>query len=183
MTDKLQQTIKEELAKLPQENQNAINALDWVKITEEIGKKNLLTESEINDLQVETLLIMVDLEDPKAYANNIENNIDTSKEEAEKIAGEVTEKIFIPINNILVEIIKKRIKVKNPNHEQNLNFILSGGDYSSFMEIPPTLDKEGAGGGNPIQSPPRSDLGRSTPPSKGGEGTNLMNDIKSKFTI
>ena len=107
MTDKLQQTIKEELAKLPQENQNAINALDWVKITEEIGKKNLLTESEINDLQVETLLIMVDLEDPKAYANNIENNIDTSKEEAEKIAGEVTEKIFIPINNILVEKIKK----------------------------------------------------------------------------
>jgi len=134
MTEKLKNIIKEEMAKLPKENQEAINTFDWVNIAEEIGKKYLLDESEINDLQVETLLILIGLEDPDLYANNIENNVGTSKDEANKIAEEVIQKIFVPINGILIEDIKKSGKSKNPNTEQTLNFILSGGDYSSFLE-------------------------------------------------
>ena len=108
MTEKLKNIIKEEMAKLPKENQEAINTFDWVNIAEEIGKKYLLDESEINDLQVETLLILIGLEDPDLYANNIENNVGTSKDEANKIAEEVIQKIFVPINGILIEDIKKR---------------------------------------------------------------------------
>ena len=32
------------------------------------------------------------------------------------------------------ENIKKNLQNKRLNHEQNLNFILSGGDYSAFVE-------------------------------------------------
>jgi hypothetical protein len=134
MTEKLKTVIKREINKLPKENQEAINAFDWVKTAEEIGKKYLLTESEINDLQVQTLLVLIGLEDSDYYQQNVEREVGTSKNEAEKIAVEVVQKIFTPISNIIIENIKKSEKIKNSNHEQNLNFILSGGDYSAFVE-------------------------------------------------
>ena len=87
MTEKLQQTIKEEVLKLPKETQEAINTFDWGSMAEEIGKKYLLSESEINDFQVETLLVLVGLEDGNLYALNIENNVGISKDEAIKITG------------------------------------------------------------------------------------------------
>jgi hypothetical protein len=148
MTEKLKQIIQEEVAKLPKEAQEAIQSLDWANIAEEIGKKYFLTESEINDLQTETLLVLIGIESADDCTQNVEDNVGTSKDEAEKISAEVLQKIFTPIHNILLENIKKSDKVKNPNWEQSLNFILSGGDYSAFI--------------NPT-NPPRSDLGRSTP--------------------
>src|SRR3989344_2165392 len=98
MTEKLKQIIKEEVLKLPKEVQEAINSLDWRGIAEEIGKKYKLNESEINDFQVETLLILVGLEEAEFYVRNIENNVGTSKDEAEKISREAFERIFIPID-------------------------------------------------------------------------------------
>lgn len=134
MTEKLKQKIKEEVAKLPKENQEAINAFGWEAISEDIGKKYLISESEINDFQVETLLVLIGLTDPEEYARHIENEIGTSKAEAEKISEEVFQKIFIPIGEAIVENIKKSDKLKNPDFNQNLDFILSGGDFSSFMK-------------------------------------------------
>jgi hypothetical protein len=134
MTDKLQQTIKEEVAKLPKDNQEVINNFGWEKITEEIGKKYLLSDNEINNFQVETLLILIGLEDLELYANNVENEVGTSKNEANKISEEVLKKIFTPISDILIENIKKSGKSKNPSWDKNLDFILSNGDYSAFME-------------------------------------------------
>ncbi|MFH1366198.1 MAG: hypothetical protein ABIG99_02325 [Patescibacteria group bacterium] len=179
MTEKLKQTIKEEVGKLPKENQDVINNFGWEKISEEIGKKFLLTESEINDLQVETLLILIGLQDPDEYAQNVENNIGTSKAEAEKIADEVLQKIFTPINDILIENIKKSGVIKDTNTEQNLNFILSGGDYSVFVtEKAPPLNEEKKN--TPIITPSLADIKanmqKTTPPPK-------MTDIKNKFTI
>jgi hypothetical protein len=132
MTEKLKQIIKEEMVKLPKEAQEAINAFDWEKISEEIGQKYLLNEAEINDFQVETFLVLIGLEYPDSYANNIENEVGTSAEEAEKIADEAEEKIFTPIYNTLEENIKKSSQGKN-HWQQNLDFVLSGGDYSAFL--------------------------------------------------
>lgn len=134
MTDKLKQIIQREVTKLPKENQEVINNFGWEKITEEIGKKYLLSDDEANIFQAETLVVLVGLEDPDYYAQIIENEVGTSKDEARKISDEVFEKIFTPINNILIENIKKSEKDKNANAEQNLDFILSGGDYSAFLE-------------------------------------------------
>ncbi len=189
MTEKLKQTIQEEVMKLPKDAQEAINSFDWVNISGEIGRKYLLTEDEINDLQVETLLVLVGLEDGEYFAQNIENNVVTTKDEAEKIDEEIFKKIFTPINNIMEENIRKSAISKNPDATQTLNFILSGGDYSAFVEVPPRLVEEGAGGGNSEfrKSPPRP-LG--TPPPQGGGEKNTipvkpkrMTDIKTSFKI
>jgi hypothetical protein len=133
MTNKLQQTIKEELAKLPKENQEAINAVDWVLVSSDIGKRNRLNEDEINNLQVEILLELIGMEDPEVFAGNIEDEVGTSKEEAKKISKEVFEKIFDPINEKLLENIKKSEKIRNTAPEQTIDFILSGGDYSTLV--------------------------------------------------
>ena len=134
MTEKLKETIKEELAELPKEMQNAINAFDWVKIAEEIGEKHSLDENEINNFQLETLLVLVGATDPEFYAINIENQVETTNSEAESISDEVFKKIFNPINNLIIENIKKTLQGKNSNWVQTLDFILSGGDYSVFLE-------------------------------------------------
>lgn len=162
MTEKLKQIIQEEVGKLPKEAQDAINALDWAKTAEEIGKKRVLSESEINDFQVETLLILTGIEDPNLYALNIENEVGVSKGEAEKIAGEAAEKIFIPINDIYIENIKKSGKIINSKWDQNLNFVLSGGNYQSFID--PTRENFPRDGNN-IPIKPK------------------ITDIKNKFTI
>src|SRR3989338_2449559 len=119
MTEKLKQIIKDEVGKLPKETQEAINSLDWGSIAEEIGKKYLLTESGINDFQVETLLVLVGLESLDLYALHIENNVGTSTEEANKIAAEADQKILTPIYEKIKEGIKNNLPNKNRNLEQS----------------------------------------------------------------
>ena len=142
MTEKLRQIIKEEVIKLPKELQYSINSLDWGKISEEIGKKYLLNESEINDLQVETGLVLIGLADINEYTLNIENNVGTSKNVAEKITMEINQKIFNQIAMAISRKIEENLKNKNINWKQTLNFILSGGDYSIFMEKDNNLDTD-----------------------------------------
>ena len=166
MTEKLKQTIQEEVMKLPKETQEAVASLDWASIAEEIGKKYLLLESEINDLQVETLLVLAGLEDGEFFPQNIESNVETSKDEAIKIAEEVNQKIFTPISNILTEKIKNNLRTKNPNSTQTLNFILSGGDYSVFLNS-----------SRPAPNPNTTSENNLKP------NTRPMTDFKDKFTI
>src|SRR6266496_3982488 len=99
MTEKLKQIAQEEIIKLPKEAQDVINAFDWAKVAEEIGSKFLINDVEVNNFEVETLLVLVGLEDLESYARNIENEVGTSKDEAIKLAEEAKEKIFAPIYN------------------------------------------------------------------------------------
>lgn len=133
MTEKLQQKMKTEIAKLPKEKQDAINAVEWGKISEEIGKKYKLSENEINELQLETGLVLLGLVEFNIYKLNVEN-IGLTKDETEKIVMEVLEKIFTPVATIIESSIKNAMKNQNINWNQRVNFIISGGDYSNFME-------------------------------------------------
>ncbi|OGI60366.1 hypothetical protein A2641_01460 [Candidatus Nomurabacteria bacterium RIFCSPHIGHO2_01_FULL_37_25] len=134
ITEKSKNLIGEEMLSLPKEMRDAINSFYWEKMSEEIGRKYLLNENEIETLQLETASFLLGLVDEDAYAGNIEDEVGTSKDEAKKISEEIFQKIFTPINNTFEENIKKNMPNRNPNAEQNLNFILSGGDYSVFME-------------------------------------------------
>ncbi len=97
MTEKLQQTIQEEVSAMSKEAQQAISSVDWLKIVEEIGKKFDLEEEEVEDLQLETLLVITGTVDMEFYAINIENHVNTTTEKAKNISAEVTQKIFNPI--------------------------------------------------------------------------------------
>ncbi len=133
MTDTLKQSIQEQVSKLPKEIQDAINSFDWVKSTEEMGATYSLDEEQLSNFQAETALVLTGLVDPQFYAINIENHVETTKEQSERISDEASQRIFIPIRNILDENIKKNLKDKNVDWRQNVDFVLSGGDYSHFL--------------------------------------------------
>lgn len=114
MTEELKQKMEEEIIKLPKEKREAINDFDWAKKTEEIGKKHLLTEDEINDFQLETGLVLIGLVDLDLYLINIENEIGTSKDEAEKIALEVFNEVFTPISTSIEIPIKNKSFILDP---------------------------------------------------------------------
>ena len=136
MTDKLQQIIKAEIGKLPLENQKVLNDFGWEKMSEEIGVKYELDEVTLNNVQVEILLALVGVTDLEFFPINIENQAELIKPTAEKLAREIIEKIFIPIQNILLERIKSGDKTKSTDWRQNVDFVVSGGDYSAFLEKP-----------------------------------------------
>jgi hypothetical protein len=134
MENESYQTIKDELSKLPRETQAAIESLDWLNLVEEISLKHLLTEEETVILQKEVFLALLGLRHADALITNIEDNVGTTKEGATEIAKDLHEKIFVPVANKIEENIKEKIKNSEINFEQTVDFILSGGDYSSFVE-------------------------------------------------
>lgn len=134
MTEKLKQIIKEELIKLPEESQEVINTFDWGTISEEIGKKYLLDNNEINGLQTEIFLVLSGIVEEDFLSLNIENRVGTSKNEAIKITEEVNQQIFKPMLEQLELLVKNNLNSKNQSWEQRINFIISGGDYSVFTQ-------------------------------------------------
>ena len=185
ITEKSKAIIKEEMLALPKEVREAVELSNWEKISEEIGKKYLLDEDEIETLQLETASFLLGLVDEDAYPRDIEDEVGTSREEAEKISGEIFEKIFEPIDSAITENIKRSGKDKSPKPDQTIDFILSGGDYSNFLEERETQTPSGS----PLVGGEES----SRPTKRGdGEGQNQTNapvkprtitDIKSKFTV
>ena len=119
---------------LPKEVQEAIDISNWENMSAEIGKRYLLDENEINTLQLETASFLLGLVDEELYTKNIEDSVGISKNEAEKIAEEVNQKIFRPIYETLSKNIEEKLKNKSPNWKHTVDFITSGGDYSAFME-------------------------------------------------
>jgi hypothetical protein len=133
MNTKLQNIIQEELTILPKEMRELINNFDWDKKIEEICKKYNFTEDKIFPLQIETSLVILGIVDPVFYYENIKNNVVLTDNESKEVEDEVNKKIFIPMYDILTENIKKSLKDKVINWQQNLNFILSGGDFTVFI--------------------------------------------------
>lgn len=142
MTEKLQKISQREFAKLPKEMQEAISNIDWAKISEGICRKHNLNESETNDVQTEIVLVLAGLVDGNFLAVNLENQVNLTKEEAEGIAKEAFVNIFYPLITGFQEKVKKANKDKNSTWEQNVNFIMSGGDYAAFIDSPTRTEEE-----------------------------------------
>ncbi len=121
MTEKLKQKVKEELKIIPKRNRDAINSLNWDKISTEIAESYLSTDSETNNLQVEILLVLIGLEPAENFNLNIERNLIISKNTANKINDEVVKKIFEP----MVE------KISSPNIKNNEGIKIK--DNSSYQ--------------------------------------------------
>ena len=168
--------MKEEMLKLPQEIQEAINAFNWATISEEIGKKYFADEEAVNSFQTETGLVLAGLVDPALYAQNIENEVGTSKDEAEKIANEAVKKIFEPMGNKIESVLKSKGKDQEADYSQNINFILSGGNYMAFLER--RTD-------NPDEKTPTNNTIIKTETPKENLLVNFLKkeDVKSKFNI
>jgi hypothetical protein len=100
----LQESIKEQISKLPKANQQAINSFDWEKQCRVIGEKHNLMDSEITGLKAEVTLVLVGLSDLRTLHRYIDDEIGGTG--WQEIESYVIENIFSPIGEIL-EIIEK----------------------------------------------------------------------------
>jgi hypothetical protein len=141
MTEKIKKTIDEQISKMPATLQEAVNSFDWIAIVYKIGEENKLLDEDINIITLETVLVMSNLIEPESFAKYIEDQIGFSKEDCIAIAKEIDLKVFKPISRKITEKIKDNLKNKTPDTQQNLNFVLSGGDYSAFVEQPGSRSK------------------------------------------
>ena len=134
MTDKLKKIIEEEIGKLPARHQKAIGSLDWAGLTESIAARYDLLPDEINDLQVEVLLVLTGLSDPEIFASTIEDELGLTAEEAQKIGGEITEKILIPINDLLAQSSAEVSRMEETPTSVSGPSVILAEEYSSSLE-------------------------------------------------
>ena len=136
MNENLKNLIEEYVSALPKEIQEIVTAFDWASISSQIGKENYLSDEQINDLQVETALVLVGLTKVEYFTKNIEDKVGISDADAKKIAVETLNKIFKVVSEKTAELIRNRKSGSELSWNQNVKFILSGGDYLSLLEIP-----------------------------------------------
>ena len=134
MKEELKQKIQILLNQLPKQVEGVINSFDWEQKIIEIGKEQLLDNNEINILINEIALVLIMEKDKTLLSLNIENNIGISKNEAKKITEKIDQKIFNPLTQKIESSVKNQITVNPPTWDQTVNFIISGGDYSAFLD-------------------------------------------------
>ncbi len=133
MNKQIIENIKKEIKEMPEYKSGAINSIDWMDASQEIGKKFLLNLDETEILQTETGLVLVGASDLEQYITNVED-IGISKNETMNLVKEIFDKIFEPIAKITEENLKKSLNNMNIKWDQRMRFVLSGGDYSFFMK-------------------------------------------------
>jgi len=136
MTEEIKQKIQEQIDLLPKDSQQAIASFDWMKESQNIAKTYNLFDEEVDDLIIEVGLLISGVSYPEEFVTNIEDEVGTTKEDAEKISDEVLEKILKPIAKSREEIIKQNIKNNPQPWDKEMKFVLSGGDYSHLGDRP-----------------------------------------------
>lgn len=102
MNDKLRQQFEEQLTYLPDINQQAMRSFDWATELISIGHGYGLHIDQLEDLQIETMLVMVGLTPPEKYQDELITRLALSPIEADRIIEEVNKRIFSPIHNYIV---------------------------------------------------------------------------------
>lgn len=102
MNEKLKQQFEEQLTYLPDINQQALKSFDWATELISIGHGYGLHVDQLEDLQIETMLVMVGLTPPDQYETELITRLALSPIEATRIIEEVNKKIFSPIHDYIV---------------------------------------------------------------------------------
>lgn len=102
MNDKLRQQFEEQLTYLPDINQQAMRSFDWATELISIGHGYGLHVDQLEDLQIETMLVMVGLTPPEKYQEELITRLALSPIEADRIIEEVNKRILSPIHDYIV---------------------------------------------------------------------------------
>lgn len=102
MNEKIRQQFEEQLAYLPEINQRALKSFDWATELVAIGKTYGLHIDELEELQIETMLLLVGLTSPDDYEKELIERLAISPIEAGKIIEDVNKRVFSPIHDYIV---------------------------------------------------------------------------------
>jgi|GEM_PF-4621169 len=145
MTSETEKIISEQWENLPQEVRRFFDDPNWKDKISKVAADNSLTDTQFRVFMTETLLVILGLSDPETYMLEIRDRLGVVEEKAVTIAAQVENKVFGNLKNKMkefyatgptVNVVSKEkiqnVKALNPLWSENLDFILSGGDYSAF---------------------------------------------------
>ncbi len=171
MDENTKEIIQNEFASLPEPIQKLILSPSYQKTLSEIGEEFGLNQKELYALEGETTLAVMGLSPLDKFEDGLVGSMYIEREKAQRIALEIDEKVFSLIRDLL-EIMNEKDEDREHHWQQNLNFIMSGGDHEALM-IPPTNE-------NSYIPDTKSDNNQKV----GGyvlENESKITDIKNKF--
>ncbi|HEV7424018.1 MAG TPA: hypothetical protein VGO21_02390 [Candidatus Paceibacterota bacterium] len=137
MDPETQNIIKKQMEKLPTEIRKLFSDTELNNKILTIGKTNGLTAEQIGILQLEIDLVLLGLVYVDDFPNELEENLKIDSVKLDNITNDTSIQIFRKIRVHLQEVYEKTnedLEEKNSDWEENIGFILSGGDYSNFTE-------------------------------------------------
>ena len=112
--DALQIRIEKAKADLPQETVQAINTVDWRQALLDIKNKKGFSIEKLEDLELETELMLCGLSNPSNYEKEIRERMSLSPTEAKDIVNEMNDKVFKKIRDAFAKIMEeKNSKIEN----------------------------------------------------------------------
>ena len=102
--DNIEQIIKEQLVKLPEDVRKAISSVDLRDKVKKISEKHHLHIDQAGILETETVLVMLGLESTDNYRGNLKKELQISDTSAQAITFDVNKEIFMPIRESLKKI-------------------------------------------------------------------------------
>lgn len=111
-----EQILRARFEQLPEDVQKAIIATPWKDKLAQIANKHNLHIDQEGHLGEETVIVMFGLDHPDNLAYNIAEHVEVSEEEAEAIAEDLNNEIFLKIRESLKKVIEKR---GNEGEEEN----------------------------------------------------------------
>ncbi|MFH1608836.1 MAG: hypothetical protein ABH951_02345 [Patescibacteria group bacterium] len=119
--DTLQIKIDEAKKNLSEETLSAINAVDWRSVILSMREKRGYSFSQLEDLEIETELVLYGLVSPENYQKELEQKMNIPREESVQLLEELNEFIFNKIRNQLVKNTEKvKIPVTQGKYERKL---------------------------------------------------------------
>jgi hypothetical protein len=170
--DLLQIKIENAKKQLPEETLAAIAAVPWQAEIIKMRETRGYSFEQLGDLELETELLLCGLLSPKDYPKELQNRMKISAGAANDLMEEMNKLVFSKIKEELIKGTegKKIVEKETNQEEENIQIFKNHGiEILGESDLnPPLLAKEGAGGGNLKEEPPRPS---GTPPQKGGEET------------
>lgn len=111
-TDLLQIKIDKAKSQLPEEIQNAINAVDYKAVILEMRKTKGYTFEQLGDLETETELLLCGLLTPGNYSKELENRMHLPKTEVNELIKEMNDRVFAKIKENLIKRTEEKTQEK-----------------------------------------------------------------------
>ena len=106
MDQDLEQKVRARMEELPADVRQAILSAELEKKVQAIGGKHRLHINQIGKLEDETLLVMLAFSDPAEFADNLAKQLQVPQEQAEAIAGDVSNEIFVSIRKSMQDFVE-----------------------------------------------------------------------------
>ena len=130
MDTETQKILKEKFLALPDDVKQAILSLNLTAILQSIGKKNALMIDQLGLLETEVMIVLLGLESPDNFSDNIKRQLKISPYQGNVIAKDVNE---LMLKNIYDSL--KKIQ-QNPEEEEIPKQFEVSTNYNSASNIP-----------------------------------------------